>query len=163
VLTRRRFIELGTGALAYASLVPRAFAASSLEANMKASDLIYVSPFKANGELSRCQAEIWFVESGGDMFVCTATESWRARAPRQGLNEAKVWVGDAGVWKRSNGAYRQLPSVKATASIVGDSALIEDLLSRFGDKYALEWVVWGSRFRTGLEDGSRTMIRYSPA
>lgn len=162
MLTRRRFLELGAAAAALAGLAPRTIAApASIEAGMRESKLIYLSPFKSNGELSRCQAEIWFVEKDGDMFVCTATDSWRARAPRQGLRKTRVWVGDVGVWTRSDGAYKNLPSVAAEASIVEDEALLDDLLDRFGDKYTMGWIVWSSRFRSGLEDGTRTMIRYS--
>lgn len=161
MLTRRALMKLAVG-LGSLSLLPRAIAASSLEEGMRESELIYLSPIKSNGELSRCQAEIWFVEHEGDMYVCTGTESWRATAPTVGLSETQVWVGDVGVWTRSNGRYRELPSVRANASIVDDAELIEVLLDKFGDKYPLGWIIWSSRFRNGLKDGSRTMLRYSP-
>lgn len=80
----------------------------------------------------------------------------------QGLDRARLWVGDVGVWTDSDGAYRRLPSTMASASMITDPAEHERLLEVFGDKYSLEWIIWGRRFRNGLEDGSRVMIRYAP-
>jgi len=129
---------------------------------IQTSGLIYITPYKSNGEYSSCQSEIWFVERGGALYVCTDTGSWRARAPRSGLDLAHVWVGDVGVWRRGDNRHRALPSVDATASVVTDDAMIEDLLERFGSKYRLGWLLWRGRFRRGLEDGSRVMLRYQP-
>lgn len=74
-----------------------------------------------------------------------------------------IWVGDVGVWSDSDGAYRELPGATASVSLVEDPAEHKRLLEKFGDKYSLEWVLWGPRFRNGLADGSRVMLRYAPA
>lgn len=138
-------------------------AADGVTAALAESHLIYVSPLHADGRESTCQAEVWFVADAGDAFVVTASDAWRARAVRNGLSRARVWVGDVGVWSDSDGAYRELPGAEAQASLVTDAAEHARLLERFGDKYTLEWVIWGPRFRNGLADGSRVMIRYRPS
>ena len=122
------------------------------------SELIYLSPLKSNGDLSRCQAEVWYVMQGADALVCTAADSWRAVAPATGLTRTRLWAGDEGVWR--NGRHRSLPSVLVDASIEADSGEIETALLLFGDKYVAEWGTWGPRFRRGLADGSRVMLRY---
>lgn len=162
MLTRRRLLQVGGAALATAMLPLRSFAANDLAKAMKESDLIYLTPIKSNGNESKCQAEIWFASDGMDMFVCTGTESWRARAPRQGLNRARVWVGDLGVWTGTNGKYKSLPKLETEVAIIDDKTEQARVLDLMGDKYSLYWLVWGPRFRSGLKDGSRTMLRYRP-
>ena len=127
------------------------------------SPLIYLSPLKRNGELSRCQAEVWFASDGDDFYVVTANDAWRARAVSQGLTDTQVWVGDVGMWKRASGKYRDLPAQRMQGSVVVDPVTHARLLTRFGDKYSAEWGTWGPRFKNGLADGSRVMLRYAPA
>jgi hypothetical protein len=43
---------------------------------------------------------------------------------------------------------------------VKDADSQTSVLDAMGDKYPLEWVIWGPRFRNGLADGSRVMLRY---
>ncbi|MCZ6619970.1 MAG: hypothetical protein O7E57_17770 [Gammaproteobacteria bacterium] len=134
----------------------------SLERAIEESDLIYLTPIRSNGTESRCQAEVWFVADGGDLFVVTDSNTWRAHAPRLGLDRARVWVGDLGTWGDTDGKYRFLPRLEMVATQVRATDVIERVLERFGDKYAMEWVVWGPRWRSGLADGSRVMLRYRP-
>ncbi len=155
-MQRREFL-IGTGATALLA------GASGLAlAAEKESEWIYLSPFKSDGSLSRCQAEVWFVGDEGNFYVVTAADAWRAEAPRRGLTRTQVWVGMAGMWQRSDGAYLKLPSLQAQASLVGNAGEHARLLTRFGDKYSGEWGTWGPRFRNGLADGSRVMLRYQP-
>ncbi|MEQ8857515.1 MAG: hypothetical protein RIC56_02600 [Pseudomonadales bacterium] len=166
---RRRLLR-GAGAAfgvgAVAALLPkRPLAAAGgvpLQRAMAESDLVYVTPLRADGDESRCQAEVWFVADAGDAVVVTASDAWRARAVRSGLDRARLWVGDEGVWTESDGAYLALPSTLAEASVVTDPAEHARLLEVFGAKYRLSWLMWGPRFRNGLADGSRVMIRYRP-
>ena len=151
---RRRLLQTG-GILAMGALAPWRVQAAE-------SHLIYLSPVKRDGSLSRCQAEVWYVQSDADMYVVTASSAWRAEAPRQGLTRTQVWVGDVGVWSRSRGKYKELPSLMTEAQLVDDPAVHARLLERFGVKYASEWGTWGPRFKNGLADGSRVMLRYSP-
>jgi hypothetical protein len=96
---------------------------------------------------------------GTNIFVCTASDSWRALAPLQGLIRTKLWIGDLGIWKSSD--YLSLPAVVVEASIEFDQKVLESVLQQFGYKYFSEWKKWGPRFRRGLIDGSRKMLRYS--
>jgi hypothetical protein len=168
MMTRRKLLTLTGGALGASLLVPLASAQDQppaepdLAAALAATDLIYVTPLHRDGRESTCQAEVWFVAEGTTSYVVTAREAWRARAVANGLTRARVWVGDVGVWRRSNGAYRALPSVATEATFITEPGEHARVLESFGAKYPLSWVVWGRRFRNGLADGSRVMLRYQP-
>jgi len=38
--------------------------------------------------------------------------------------------------------------------------VIAAALKAFGEKYPIQWLLWGNRFRRGLADGSRVMLAY---
>lgn len=166
--TRREALVLSTVAACGALLPPRLRASeapagpAAIEAALAESELIYVTPLRADGRESACQAEVWFAADGADAFIVTASDAWRARAVKSGLSRARVWIGDVGVWRDSDRAYRNLPSMEAQASVITDPNEHARVLELFGDKYTLEWVIWGPRFRNGLEEGSRVMLRYRP-
>ena len=171
MFNRRSVLRLAAGAAAL-GLVPAAVRAAapagglgesgSLEAALAATDLIYLTPLKADGSESRCQSEIWFVADATDIYVVTAADAWRARAVKSGLHQARVWVGDLGTWTKTEGRYRTLPQIEATGESVTAPADHERVLELFGSKYSMSWLVWGPRFRNGLADGSRVMLRYRP-
>jgi hypothetical protein len=159
-LDRRGFIKVA--AVVGASTMVKPVLADPVRQGLESSDLVYLSPFKSNGEWSSCQAEIWFVYDGADLFVCSDTDGWRVEAVKKGLAMTQFWVGDLGVWTRTDGQYRDLPAMTAKASIETDPAQHEKLLDMFADKYPVGWLRWGRSFRNGMKDGSRTMIRYQP-
>ena len=144
-----------------ASMLPVSLARAEVKSALVESALVYLSPFKSNGDLSSCQSEVWYVMDGADVLVCTDTSSWRATAPLQGLTRTRMWVGDLGYWKRAD--YQSLPAADVTASIETDSEVIEAALVQFGLKYPDEWDKWEPRFRRGLDNGKRTMLRYQLA
>jgi len=152
------------GGLAALALTPRRLfaAAPTLAEALAATDLIYLTPIRADGTESRCQAELWFASDDTDIYVVTAAAAWRARAVADGLDRARIWVGDLGVWTRTDGRYRNLPQIDSSAALVTDSGEHERVLKLFGSKYPLGWVLWGPRFRRGLANGSRVMLRYQP-
>ena len=164
--TRRELLTYASSSLALALLPRFAGATTSLpEATVTAltsSDLIYLTPIKSNGEESTCHAEIWFAFDGNDAFVVTASDAWRTRAIQQGLTQTRIWVGDFGNWKKSEGRYRNAPGFDSVGEIVSKPGEQERVLDLYGDKYTLQWIVWGPRFRNALKDGSRTMLRYRP-
>lgn len=156
-ISRRVFLGgmvAGAGALAG---MPSATLACDVKLALTNSNLIYLTPVKSDGSLSSCQSEIWYAMLGADIFVCTATSSWRARAAERGL-DTKIWVGDLGYWKRVD--YTKLPSTMASSSRERDPATIDAALGQFGRKYSDEWGTWGPRFSDGLADGTRSMLRY---
>lgn len=156
-MRRRQLIQLASGVVLGAPLF-----ASQTTLAAQESQLIYLSTVKSNGQLSRCQAEIWYVQDGTDMYVVTAESAWRAQAVRRGLNETKVWVGDVGQWQQSDGRYKSLPSLQALASFETNGVRHAAILEKFGAKYSGGWGTWGPRFKQGLADGSRVMLKYTP-
>jgi hypothetical protein len=171
MLTRRTILGTAAGVTVFGLLpgVGRAAAPSALagradevSAALAATDVVYLTPLRADGAESRCQAEVWFVADGTDVYVVTAVEAWRARAVRSGLEGARIWIGDLGVWTGTDGRYRSLPQVDAAAAFVTADADQQRVLELFGSKYPVSWVLWGPRFRNGLADGSRVMLRYRP-
>lgn len=156
VLKRRSFL-ISCAATSLGGLSFRTEASDVLSA-LTESNLVYLSPVTSSGGLSSCQAEVWYVMLGADVLVCTASGSWRAQAPAKGLSNTRLWAGDRGVWR--NGQYQSLPSTLVSASSESDPSVIEAALTQFGLKYAGDWDTWGQRFRSGLADGSRTMLRY---
>jgi len=158
MVTRRRCLTAGASALV---LVATPLRAATLPGAADESDLIYVTPLKSGGAESSCHAEVWFVRDGTDLVVVTAADAWRAEAVRRGLDRARIWIGDVGVWD-AQARYKSLPKIEASASLEEEAAARERVLDLYGDKYSLEWVLWGPRFKNGLADGSRVMIRYRP-
>lgn len=164
-LTRRAFVS-GTAALGVWLALPRRARANEPAAAREAaatSPLIYVSPLKTDGSESRCHAEVWFVRDGGDLLVVSEATCWRAVAISRGLDRARIWVGDFGVWKRSQGAFRKAPSYVARGVLDRDPTARARALEAYGRKYADEWGKWGPRFEKGLASGDRVLIRYAPA
>jgi hypothetical protein len=169
-ISRRGFLE-GAAALSGVLLLPTLPAWSahhefSLSAAAKQalskSALLYLSPIQKNGEESSCHAEVWFAARGEDFYVVTASTAWRNQAIAKGLDRARVWVGDHGMWK-GNTQFKSAPSYVAKASVVPKGDPAQELsLEAFGEKYAKEWSKWGPRFRNGLNDASRVMLRYRP-
>ena len=159
-LNRRGFLK--SAAVVGASSVINPVLADPIQEGLNTSDLVYLSPIKSNGGLSACQAEIWFVFDGVDIFVCSGTDSWRVDAAKQGLTMTQFWVGDLGQWKDTNGEYRNLPAMTGKASIETNPDEQARVLDLFGDKYPLAWIIWGPRFRKGMANGKRTMLRYRP-
>jgi hypothetical protein len=127
------------------------------------SPLIYLSPLRSNGAESTCHGEVWFVRDGADLLVVTSSDRWKARAVRRGLDRARIWVGDFGRWKKSDGRFKTGPTFVANARFDAEASVIEAALAAFGAKYPDEWGKWEPRFRKGLADGSRVLIRYHPS
>ena len=161
-MMNRRIFTAGMACIAIAPAVlwTRPTLASRRQA-LATSKLVYLTPIKSNGEESRCQAEIWFAYHDGDVFVVTPPDAWRAEAVTRGLTSTRLWVGEFGVWTQSDGAYREAPMAMAQASLEDDASVQAQVLEALGAKYADDgWTRWGPRFKEGLADGGRVMIRY---
>lgn len=154
-MQRREFLLASAATVALGS-VPLSVGAAEAE-------WIYISPLKSNGDLSRCQAEVWYVSDGDDFMVVTASDAWRAKAVQRDLTEARIWIGKAGEWQSSNTTYKSLPSVKSSVALESDPTIQARMLNKFGEKYPGDWSGWGPRFKRGLADGSRVMLRYKQA
>ena len=164
-IARRTFLQAGLLATASLTLHLRAFAwepPKALAQAIEESPLVYVSPLLANGDESRCHGEVWFVADHGELLVVTSPTRWRAAAIGLGLGTARMWVGDFGLWKKSEGRYRKAPGCVANARLESDQKVHDRALALFGKKYASVWDSWGPRFKDGLASGERVMIRYTP-
>ena len=166
---RREFL-LGAGALlAAAALAPRRARAdeafelpAATREELERSPYVYVSPLHSDGKESRCHAEVWFFFYEGDVVLVTGRERWKARAMLRGWDRARIWVGDYGRVRSDGEGFRKGPSFLARARQENDPAVFEALLQAFGKKYPEEWGKWEPRFRKGVGDGSRVLIRYEP-
>ncbi len=133
---------------------------TALEQALARSYVVYLSPLKSDGSESVCHGEVWYVTDGRDVLVVTSSDRWRAVAIGEGLDRARLWVGEHGIWKRANKAWEKDPTIDATGRIDGDAQAHAQALAAFGQKYAREWGKWGPRFQAGLSSGERVLIRY---
>ena len=132
---------------------------------LEKSGFAYISPLRSDGGESTCHGEVWFAWLDGGVVVTTGETTWKARSLKRGLDRARIWVGDHGVWKRALGRnedFRKAPSFEAKAAFLKDDAMIDRLLKVFDAKYPDEIGEWRDRMRDGFVDGSRVLIRYTP-
>lgn len=128
---------------------------------LASSRLIYLTPIRSDGAESACKGEVWFMWDAPDIYVVTQATAWRAEAVRKGLTKARIWVGEFGVWTNANDKFRKAPELMLDGVLETDATAWDNTLEKMGKKYSDEWGVWGPRFRNGLQDGSRVMLRYS--
>jgi hypothetical protein len=96
-------------------------------------------------------AEIWFMWDRGAVWVASPPTTWRVKRIRARRPHARIAVGT-----------KEGPSFTATGSLVRDPAVYERLFTTYAKKYPDGWPQYESRFREGLKDGSRVLIRYAP-
>ena len=169
-LSRRSFLHALTAAGAALLLSPgrlradQAFALpGATRAALEKNRLIYLSPLRSDGTESECHGEVWYVRDGAELLVVSAADRGKALAVRRGLDRARIWVGDFGQWKKSDGRFKTGPTFLVKARFDADTSVAERALGAFGVKYPDEWEKWEPRFRKGLADGSRVLIRYRPS
>lgn len=129
------------------------------------SPYVYISPLSAKGAESKCHGEVWFAWLDNSVVVTVGSDSWKARALKKGRNRARIWVGNFGRWKTLTGTnddYRKGSNFDATAEKVTDRKVLVKLLGRYDEKYPGEIDSWRGKMKKGFEDGSRTLIRYTP-
>ena len=139
---------------------------ADLQRSLEQSPLVYVSPLRSDGAESSCHGEVWFGWLDGTVVLITSNKSWKARAVGRGLGSARIWTGDYGRWNRMighNEAFREAPHFDARAEMVRDEKLLERLLGVYETKYPKEIARFRLPFRKGFHDGSRVLIRYTPA
>ena len=174
-IDRRRFLEYGLAGGALVAGLPFSMGAASearagaldarLSRSLESSPLAYISPIQSDGSESQCHAEVWYAWLRGSVVVTVAAAGWKAQSISQGLDRARLWVGDYGRWKGvlgNNEKFRAGPSFLARAEVAKDAGLIEQLLAVYDKKYPAEIANWSDRMRSGARDGSRVLIRYTP-
>lgn len=164
-VNRRQALTGGAALFVAAWANPRAgFAADSpAVAALDKSSLIYLTPVVSKGRESACHGEVWFVHLEREIYVVTQSDAWRAEAVRRGFARAKIWIGEFGSWKSAKDRYRSAPYLEIDGKLETDNAVHSAVLAEFGRKYTNEWSSWEPRFRDGLADGSRVLLRYQIA
>ena len=124
--------------------------APDLEKALESSTYAYIASTRKDGTLSK-PAEIWYLWHKGALYVATPKTTWRVRRIEAGRPQAKIWVG------KPDG-----PSFVATGALVNSPEINAVMFETFAKKYADHWKSYEERFRTGLKDGSRVLVRYTP-
>lgn len=132
------------------ALVARAELPTPLHDELARAKYVYLSSARKDGSLSR-PAEIWFLFYKGAVYVASPPAAWRVRRIKAGRSRAKIAVG------RPEG-----PSFAADGAIVNEPGVHTVLFETFAKKYPEGWTRFEEKFRKGLEDGSRVLIRYAP-
>lgn len=147
------------------STSPRILAAATEV--IEKSPYAYISPLKKDGAESTCHGEVWFAWIDGAVVVNSRRGTWKVKALEQGLDRARIWVGDHGRWKSSigggrNETFREAPTFEAKARFETDRAVLDRLIAVFEKKYAGEFDRWREDMQTGFFSGKRKLIRYEP-
>lgn len=153
---RRRFL-LAVAALSVAALpivIARPVAAGTLapeiERALASSTYVYIATERKDGGFGS-PAEIWFMWDHGAVWVASPPTTWRVKRIRAGRALARIAVGS-----------KDGPIFTAKGSLVRDPAVYDRLFATYAKKYPDGWPKYESRFRSGLQDGSRVLVRYEP-
>ena len=153
-IARAALAAAGTAALTLVVLATAVGIAAALDATraraLDEATYVYIASERKDGSFGT-PAEIWFMHHDGAVFVASPTTTWRVRRIEAGRPKATVAIG------KPDG-----PRFNATGSIVRDPALYDRLFGVLAKKYPERWTGYETRFREGLTDGSRVLIRYQP-
>ena len=147
-LTRLLALTLTTLVLAvpaHATELPAA-----VREQLKTSPHVYISTQRKDGSFGK-PAEIWFLDHQGAVWVGTPPTSWRVKRIKSGRPNAKIAVG------KPDG-----PSFDAVGTIVNDPKVADVMFETFAKKYPDRWPGYEKRFKDGMKDGSRVLVKYTP-
>ena len=125
--------------------------APELQKALDSSKYVYIQSTRKDGKLSKA-AEIWFMPYNGAVWVASPPTTYRVKRIKAGQTKAKIAVG------KTDG-----PSFNAKGSIVKDPEVNKVLFEVFAKKYGSGWSSLEKKFRDGLADGSRVLLKYEPA
>jgi hypothetical protein len=149
--TCRAFLVL---VLALGCLAPTAVRADALSSEtiraLETSPYVYIATQRKDGSFGS-PAEIWFMWDQGAVWMASPTTTWRVKRIQAGRTAARIAVGS-----------RSGPSFAARGAIVRDPAAYDRLYATFAKKYPDRWPGYETRFRDGLKDGTRVLMRYDP-
>jgi hypothetical protein len=123
---------------------------AALTDELSSSKYVYISSQRKDGSFSK-PAEIWFFLHNGAVWVGTPTTSWRVKRIKAGRPAAKISVGSV-----------DGPSFQATGAVANDAKIAELMFESFAKKYPDGWPKYEQRFRDGMKDGSRVLVKYTP-
>jgi general stress protein 26 len=139
------FVNLHVAPVQSASLSPE------LQKALDSSKYVYIQSTRKDGAPGKA-AEIWFMHHNGAVWVASPVTTYRVKRIKAGQTKAKIAVG------KSDG-----PSFTAKGSLVKDPEVNKVMFEMYAKKYANDWSSYEKKFREGLTDGSRTLIKYEPA
>jgi len=122
-----------------------------LQKALDSSKYVYIQSTRKDGKLSK-PAEIWFMPYKGAVWVASPPATYRVKRIQAGQTKAKIAVG------KTSG-----PAFNAKGSIVKDPEVNKAMFEAYAKKYTNEWKSYEQKFRDGLADGSRVLIKYEPA
>ena len=122
----------------------------ALKDKLAASPYVYISSQRKDGSFGK-PAEIWFLFHQDAVWVGTPPTTWRVKRIKAGRRAAKIAVGSV-----------DGPSFVAEGSIVSDPKVLDVMYATYAKKYPDRWPAYAQRFRDGMKDGSRVLVRYTP-
>lgn len=125
--------------------------AEKFDKALSTAKYVYIASTRKDGTLGK-PAEIWFLYRNGAVYVGTPQTTWRVRRIKAGRPAAKIWVGSS-----------EGPSFQATGSLVKDADVERAMLEAYAKKYPDGWSRYEKNFRDGFADGSRVIVKYTPA
>lgn len=155
----RRFLLVAAALVAIAGAAAPAAAGGDKASGLSAiqhellsnSRYVYISSTRKDGSFGK-PAEIWFLFHDDAVWVGTRPDSWRAKRIRAGRPRAKIAIG------KVDG-----PHFFARGEIVADAKVADLMMRSYAVKYPDGWPRFADAFRKGFADGSRILIRYTPA
>jgi hypothetical protein len=111
---------------------------------------VYIASQRKDGTFGK-PAEIWFMYHDGAVWVGTPPTSWRVKRIKHQRPNAKIAVG------KPDG-----PSFDAVGSIVKDPKVADLLFETYAKKYPDRWPGYAQKFKDGMKDGSRVLVKYVP-
>ena len=122
----------------------------ALEAKLASSPYVYVSSLRKDGAFSK-PAEIWFLWHDGAVWVGTPPTTWRVKRIKAKRPMARIAVGSV-----------DGPTFFARGAVVNDAKVADLMFATYAKKYPDRWPGYAEKFQTGMKDGSRVLVRYTP-
>ena len=117
---------------------------------LASSTYVYISTQRKDGSFGK-PAEIWYMWHDGAVWVGTPPTTWRVKRITHHRPNAKIAVG------KPDG-----PSFDAVGSVVKDDKVAAKLFETYAKKYPDRWPGYEEKFRTGMKEGSRVLVKYVP-
>jgi hypothetical protein len=133
------------GGAAHATELPAA-----VRDQLASATYVYIATQRKDGSFGK-PAEIWFMWHEGAVWVGTPPTTWRVKRIKHKRPNAKIAVGKA-----------DGPSFEAVGSIVKDTKIADLLCETYAKKYPDRWPGYAEKFKQGLKDGSRVLVKYVP-
>jgi len=148
--------RIGIAAVTLLTLVSIAAAGGAAELpeatrkELATATYVYIASQRKDGSFSK-PAEIWFMWHDGAVWVGTPPTTWRVKRIKHKRPNARIAVG------KPDG-----PTFEAVGTIVKDPKVADLLRETYAKKYPDRWPAFADKFKEGLKDGSRVLVRYTP-